>query len=98
MKYTYDELATLPGREYLKAVWENDGIKVLEAIDSVTTTPMTMKEFLNHCTLCGGNWGGMLLSGINKLYPTVWAAIPDDMGVFAWNAICTVCTLLDIKD
>lgn len=98
MKYTYDELATLSDREYLAAVWGNDGVKVLGAIDSVATTPMTVKDFLDHCTTYGGDWGLLLLSGIHKLYPTVWEAIPDDMGVFSWNSICTVCTLLNIKN
>ena len=36
--------------------------------------------FLTHCVACGGNWGGMLLSGIRELFPKVWDAIPDDMG------------------
>lgn len=30
---------------------------------------MTYDEFLNYCTACGGNWGGMLLTGIEKLFP-----------------------------
>ena len=91
------DLNTLSERDFLAAVWKDDGAKVLAEIDATTTTPMTIKEFLDHCTLCGGNWGGMLLTGIRKLYPAVWEAIPDDMGIYAWNAICTVCTLLDIK-
>ena len=99
---TYDlnkiDLNTLSERDFLTAVWKGDGVKVLEAIDSITITPMTMKNFLDHCTLCGGNWGGMLLTGIRKLYPAVWEAIPDDMGVYAWSAICTVCTLLNINN
>ena len=96
MQYTYEQLSTLSPREYLQAVWQEDGTKVLEAIDSVTLTPMTMKDFLDHCTTYGGNWGAMLLSGIKKLYPTVWDAIPDDMGAFSWEAICTLCIVLQI--
>lgn len=37
-------------------------------------------EFLDHCTACGGNWGGMLLSGIKALYPAVYAALPEKLG------------------
>lgn len=91
------DLSKLTDREYLEAVWGEDGTKVLTAIDTITTTPMTAKEFLEHCTTCGGNWGGMLLTGIRELYPTVWDVIPDDMGIYAWNAICSLCTLLNIK-
>ena len=37
-------------------------------------------EFLKHCTACGGNWAGMLLTGIKALYPDVYAAIPEKLG------------------
>ena len=29
---------------------------------------MSMKDFLNHCTACGGNWGAMLLTGIKRVF------------------------------
>lgn len=94
---TIKELNDLAPREYLSALWGDNATNVLTAIDAADKTPMDMKEFLNHCTACGGNWGGMLLTGIKALYPDVYDAIPDDMGTFAWNAICTVCELLEIK-
>ena len=37
-------------------------------------------EFLDHCTTCGGNWVGMYLTGIERLYPAVYAALPDKLG------------------
>ena len=37
-------------------------------------------EFLKYCTACGGNWSGMLLSGIKALYPAVYAALPEKLG------------------
>lgn len=30
---------------------------------------MSMNEFLNHCTACGGNWVAMLLTGIKSVFP-----------------------------
>ena len=48
------------------------------------------KEFLDHCVCCGGNWGGMFLSGIEKLYPSVYAAIPDDMGATGNEAFINI--------
>lgn len=89
------ELGKLPDREFIENVWE-DGQKVLDVIDRQTTERMPMNQFLTHCTACGGNWGGMLLSGINELYPEVYEAIPDNMGPLAWSAICTVLRLLNI--
>lgn len=81
-------------REYLASLWGND---ILAVIDKQDTKPMAMNDFLDHCTACGGNWGGMLLTGIHELWPEVWDAIPDNMGVFAWNGICTTLALLNVS-
>lgn len=91
---TAQQLADLSERDFISTIWGNS---VLKVIDHQTTTPMTMDQFLNHCTACGGNWGGMLLTGIKALYPEVYDAIPDDMGMFAWRCICDTITLLGIK-
>ena len=48
------------------------------------------KEFLDHCVCCGGNWGAMFLSGIEKLYPCVYKAIPDDMGATGNEAFINI--------
>ena len=57
---------------------------------------MTMKEFLNHCTACGGNWGAMLLTGIKKLFPSEYDKIEkkynsmdfSDGGIKAFSFLC----------
>lgn len=82
----------LEAQTYIINQWEDDGKKVIEAIYHVNPFNGGMKEFLTHCTACGGNWGGMLLTGIKKLYPDVWEAIPKDMGIFAFT--CIAYTLL----
>lgn len=82
--------------EFLAKEWGKDGENVITAIHNIEHSPMSSKEFLTHCTACGGNWGGMLLSGIRKLYPSVWEAIPNDMGIYAWSCICCVITLLGV--
>ena len=48
------------------------------------------KEFLNHCVCCGGDWGAMFLSGIKKLYPCVYKAIPDHMGATGNEAFINI--------
>ncbi len=53
-------------------------------------------DFLKHCTMCGGNWGGMLLTGIKKLYPKVWDVIPDNMGINAFASLLDVLLLLGV--
>lgn len=59
-------------------------------------TKMNFKDFLDLCTACGGNWGGMLLSGVRRLYPDVWDAIPEDMGVHVWGTICSLLIILGV--
>lgn len=90
---TAQQLAEMSEREFVSYIWGNS---VLEAIDRQTTSPMTMSQFLDHCTACGGNWGGMILTGLQELYPEVYDAIPDKMGMFAWRGICDTITLLGV--
>lgn len=76
--------------------WGEDGDRVIEEAAKVTPFNGTTKEFLNHCITCGGDWGGMLLSGIKELYPAVWDAVPNDMGVFAFTDICLTLVLCGV--
>lgn len=83
--------------EMIRNEWGDEVSKqVFAAIFNADTHKMEMEEFLKECTCCGGNWGGMLLSGVRRLYPEVWDAIPDNMGVNAWACICAVLTLCKI--
>ena len=91
---TAEQLTTLSERDFVAHIWGNN---ILSVIDKQTTTPMTMEDFLKHCTACGGNWGGMLLTGLKELYPEVYDAIPENMGMLAWRGICETLYLLDIK-
>lgn len=77
-------------------VWGEDGKRVIEICAQSNPLNITFKEFLNDCTACGGNWGGMLLTGLRELRPNVWDAIPDDMGVFAWQGICSTLVLCGV--
>lgn len=76
--------------------WDERGKAVIVACSKVTPFNDSSKAFLEHCTACGGNWGGMLLTGIKALYPSVWKVIPDDMGVFAWQALCATLILCGV--
>lgn len=76
--------------------WGDAGKKVIEECSKVDPFKGTCSDFLGHCTACGGNWGGMLLTGIRELWPAVWEAIPDDMGCFAWSCICSALILCGV--
>lgn len=89
----------ITGKDYVDAIMavkEEWGDNVLAAACLVEKKHMTFKEFLNHCTACGGNWGGMLLSGVRELWPEVWDVIPEDMGVHAFYTICSLLILLGV--
>ena len=100
MDMTVNQLAQLTPDEYVVANWGNAGIKIVELISTkyANNPHMELDEFLNHCTACGGNWGGMFLTGIKELFPDVWELIPEHMGVFAFSVIGDVLKLLNVKD
>lgn len=83
-------------QDTLTKCWEESGEKVIAECAKVNPFNGTSSEFLKHCTACGGNWGGMLLTGVRELWPEVWNAIPDDMGCFAWACICSVLVLCGV--
>jgi hypothetical protein len=76
--------------------WGQDGENVVAECFKADTKEMTCDEFLKNCSACGGNWGGMLLTGVKRLYPEVWEVIPEDMGHNAWNCIVATLKLLKI--
>ena len=81
-------------RAFIQEHW---GDAVLTAIDAEPALQMSFDEFLDHCTAHGGNWEGMLLSGLKKLRPKVWNAIPDKMGPFSWILICGTIELCGVS-
>ena len=83
-------------RKAITENWGDSGNIVLKEISSITPFNGPIKDFLDHCTTCGGNWGGMLLSGLHELYPAVWEAIPEKMGPYAWFGICRTLTLCGV--
>ena len=82
--------------EALDTVRNEWGDEVVVYACMAQKTKMSFKDFLDLCTACGGNWGGMLLTGIDKLWPDVWCAIPERMGVHAFTTICNLLILLGV--
>ncbi len=76
--------------------WGDAGATVIAECEKVQPFNGRFADFLNHCITCGGDWGGMLLTGIHKLYPTVWDAIPEHMGYNAFALICGVLMLCGV--
>lgn len=91
---TYDMI--IEAQEKLVKYWGEDGKRVIEECAKITPFNEDVKTFLEYCTCCGGNWGGMFLSGIKRFYINVWSAIPDNMGIFAWDGICNTLILCGV--
>lgn len=91
---TYEMIKT--AQESIANHWREDGKKVIEEAAKVNPFNNSFKEFLQFCTACGGNWGGMLLTGIRELWPAVYDAIPDDMGCFAFECIADILILCGV--
>ena len=82
-----------------KVIIENWGYRgniVLQEISSSVPFNGSFEDFLHHCTACGGNWGGMLLTGIRELWPNIWNAIPDNMGLRPFECIVSVLILCGV--
>lgn len=80
-------------KDQIRSCWNEE---VVIECEKLVPLNMNFKEFLDHCSACGGNWGGMLLVGLKKLRPTVWDLIPDDMGIYAWQCICSTLILCGV--
>lgn len=92
--------AIIGAQQILVDNWGRTGEKIIELIFNDTdkfVLHMSGDEFLQSCSACGGNWGGMLLTGIKRLAPEVWEAIPDNMGTYAWSCITAVLTLMRVE-
>ena len=76
---------------------ERWGDKVVLAIHNAPKqTGMKFETFLNYCTACGGNWGGMLLTGVKHFWPEVYDAIPKKKKNNNWECICVTIRLLGV--
>ena len=82
--------------EFIRKWWPDAADKVISAIKAEKPFDGTHDEFLSYCTACGGDWGQMLLTGIKALWPKVYDAIPEHMGVMAFPCLCDTLSLLGV--
>ena len=83
-------------QDYIVEQWGENGEKVITACYYSRKGVMSNKEFLDNCTACGGDWGAMLLTGIKRLFPQVWDAIPNEMGMYAFIILLNVLILCGV--
>ena len=83
-------------QDYIVEQWGEDGKNVITACYYSRKWVYSNKEFLSYCTACGGDWGAMLLTGIKRLFPKVWDAIPNDMGMYAFIVLLNVLILCGV--
>lgn len=82
--------------DFLIKYWGEEVAHSITEAASTYKVKMPVIEFLDHCIACGGNWSGMLLTGIKELFPTVWDLIPEDMGRQSYACLCNVLLLCGV--
>ena len=64
---------------------------------------MTMNEFMQNCSACGGNWGAMLLTGIKRVFPEYYAEVEAHYNSMDFSGggvkpFCYLCDWLEEHD
>ena len=62
-------------------------------VEKPTTEPkinkvLTLDDFMKECISCGGNWTAMMLSGIERVAPDVFEALPDV--TYTFEEVCFI--------
>lgn len=87
----------IEAQEKLVQHWGEDGKRVIEKCHKVNPYNKLFEVFIREeCSCCGGDWGAMILTGIRRLYPDVYDAIPNHMGMYAFILLCYICLLCGI--
>ena len=90
-----DELIT-EAIDVIANLWPENAEAVFNACAKAKKFNGGCDEFLENCIACGGNWSGMLLTGIRQLWPEVYAAIPQRIGNNSFPALCNVLVLCGV--
>lgn len=83
--------------EAFQIVTERWGVEVAAEVLLTNKRAMLFEDFLKHCIACGGNIGGMLLTGVRELYPDVYDLIPEYMGTKAFETIIKLLICLGVE-
>ena len=98
MRLTYPKMAQIMN-DIINLWGEENGYKVIEAIHFAPKVEMNWNDFLSLCTACGGNWVGMIASGIKQLSQEVYDALPDKLGdpFKAFATLCNIANMLGVE-
>lgn len=77
----------------------NWGDAIIKAISESEPLMLNYKMYLEHCTFYENDWNKTLLSGLKKLRPKIWQAIPkdEDKGPHALQCICDTLILSGVR-
>ena len=78
--------------------WRESGERVAEAAARAKSYNDSFEKFWREdCNSRGGSIEQIMLSGIRALWPEVYAAMPEDLGLFAYARICSVLVLCGVQ-
>lgn len=58
---------------------------------------MSFWEFIGACSGCNGDWVEIVISGIDKLFPEVYSALPENLGPNALEKLTKVLILCGVE-
>ena len=76
--------------------WGDEAERIIAACREVEPVCMDIVEFIESCVDCGDAWGLTLLTGISRLFPSVYDAMPSYLGKETWGGLLPVLELCGI--
>ena len=76
--------------------WGKYGNDILNAAFN-SHNKMSFREFIGACSGCDGDWVEIVISGIDKLFPEVYSALPENLGPNALEKLTKVLILCGVE-
>lgn len=97
LDFNAKEINTLSPEETLLALWGLDGYAILKYVESIDLKKYDLETFLTQDCISTSDFGQLILSGLKKVFPTVYRMIPEDMSVFAFVALYELLYILNVR-
>lgn len=92
--------------DFIISVWGQAGKNVLDIARNMNLG-MKISDFQDCCDIprffspeltSAGEWFSIFMSGLKKVAPDIWDAIPSNPGAHGLDAICCVMTMIGITE
>lgn len=77
--------------------WGECAEAIIEACNRAEPASADFEAFIEECVDCGDAWGLTLLTGISKLFPEVYFAMPGYLGKETWGGLLPILALCGLE-